>query len=73
MWKMLYVCDPPCLSMRNNAPVEHCVAEVFIPHLEIVRTMKASFTLPAYLTTVVASIAQGGIKILPAVSLKNYC
>ena len=31
-------CDPPCLSMRNNAPVEHCVAEAFIsgfvePHI----------------------------------------
>ena len=24
-------CDPPCLCMRNNAPVEHCVAETFIP------------------------------------------
>ena len=23
-------CDPPCLSMRNNAPVEHCVAETFL-------------------------------------------
>ena len=22
-------CDPPCLSMRNNAPVEHCAAEAF--------------------------------------------
>ena len=22
-------CDPPCLSMRSNAPVEHCVAEAF--------------------------------------------
>ena len=42
-------CDPPCLSMRNNAPVEHCVAEAFILHREIVPTMKASFTLRAYL------------------------
>ena len=25
---------PPCLSMRNNAPVEHCVAEAFILHRE---------------------------------------
>ena len=24
------VCDSPCLSMRNNAPVEHLVAEGFI-------------------------------------------
>ena len=22
-------CDLPCLNMRNNAPVEHCVAEAF--------------------------------------------
>ena len=51
-------CDPPCLSMRNNAPVEHCAAEAFILHREIVLTMKASFTLRAYLTTAVASIAR---------------
>ena len=50
--------DPPCLSMRNNAPVEHCAAEAFILHREIVLTMKASFTLRAYLTTAVASIAR---------------
>ena len=24
---LAHVCNPPCLSMRNNAPVEHCVAE----------------------------------------------
>ena len=40
-----HVFDPPCLSMRNNAPVEHCVAETFILHREIVLTMKACFTL----------------------------
>ena len=28
-----HVCDPPCLSMLHNAPVEHCVAEAFIPVL----------------------------------------
>ena len=43
-----HVCDPPCLSMRNNAPVEHCVAEAFILHREIVLTMKPDFTLRAY-------------------------
>ena len=37
--------------MRNNAPVEHCVAEAFILHREIVLTMKPDFTLRAYLTT----------------------
>ena len=36
--------------MRNNAPMEHCAAEAFILHREIVLTMKASFTLRAYLT-----------------------
>ncbi len=40
--------------MRNNAPVEHCVAEAFTLHREIVLTMKASFSLRAYLTTEVA-------------------
>ena len=30
--------------MRNNAPVEHCVAEAFILHREIVLTMKPDFT-----------------------------
>ena len=35
--------------MRNNAPVEHCVAEAFIPHREIVLTMRVRFTLRAYL------------------------
>ena len=44
--------------MRNNAPVEHCVAEAFILHREIVLTMKAIFTLRAYLTTEVESIAR---------------
>ena len=44
-----HVCDPPCLSMRNNAPVEHCIAEAFILHRGIVRTMKASFNLRAHL------------------------
>jgi len=28
--------------MRNNAPVEHCIAEAFILHREIVRMMKTS-------------------------------
>ena len=40
-------CNPPCLSMRNNAPVEHCVAEAFILR-EIVLAMKPNFTLRAY-------------------------
>ena len=30
--------------MRNNAPVEHCAAEAFILHREIVLTMKPDFT-----------------------------
>ena len=47
-----------CLSMRNNAPVEHCVAEAFIPHREIVPTMKASSTLRAYLMIEITSIAR---------------
>ena len=38
-----------CLSMRNNAPVEHCVAEAFILHRVIVLTMKVNITLCAYL------------------------
>ena len=42
-------CDPQCLSMRNYAPVEHCAAEAFILHREIVLTIKASFTLRAHL------------------------
>ena len=38
------------LSMRNNAPVEHCVAEAFLNlHRGIVLTMKVSFTLRTYL------------------------
>ena len=37
--------------MSNNAPVEHCVAEAFILHREIVLTMNPGFTLRAYLTT----------------------
>ena len=41
---VLAATDPPCLSMRNNAPVEHCVAEAFILHREIVLTMKPDFT-----------------------------
>ena len=36
--------------MRNNAPVEHCVAEAFILHREVALTMKANITLRAYLT-----------------------
>ena len=51
-------CDPPCLSMRNNVPVEHCAAEAFILHREIVFTMKAGITLRAYLTTEVVSIVR---------------
>ena len=47
-----------CLGMRNNAPVEHCVAEAFILHREIVLTMKPDFTLQAYLTTKITSIAR---------------
>ncbi len=35
--------------MRNNAPVEHCIAEAFILRREIVLTMKASVTLCVYL------------------------
>ena len=37
--------------MRNNAPVEHCVAEAFILHREIVLTMKMSIILHAHLTS----------------------
>ncbi len=44
-----HVCDSPCLSMRNNALVEHCVAEEFILHREIVLTVKANVILRAYL------------------------
>ena len=51
-------CDLPCLNMRNNAPVEHCVAEAFILHREIVLTMKPGFTLRAYLTIKITSIAR---------------
>ena len=51
-------CDPPCLSMRNNAPVEHCVAEALILYRRIVLTMKANITLRKYLTTAVAGIAR---------------
>ena len=58
MWKMLYVCDPPCLSMRNNAPVKQCAAEDFILQREIVLTMKTSFTLRAYLMIKITSIAR---------------
>ena len=29
-----------CLSMRNNAPVEHCVVEAFILHRNIERSIK---------------------------------
>ena len=35
--------------MRNNAPVEHCVAEAFILHREIILTMKTGIILRAYL------------------------
>ena len=41
-------CDPPCLSMRNNAPVEHCAAEDFLLYREFI-TVKTGFTLRAYL------------------------
>ena len=44
--------------MRNNAPVEHCAAEAFILHREIVLTMKASFAMHAYPATEVAHIAR---------------
>ena len=52
--------------MRNNAPVEHCVAEAFILHREIVLIlhreivlmMKASITLRAYLMSKDTSIAR---------------
>ena len=47
--------------MRNNAPVEHCVAEAFILHREIVLTMKPDFTLRAYLM----------IKITRKIAIKN--
>ena len=29
-------CDPPCLSMRNNAPVEHCAAEASTFHRKVI-------------------------------------
>ena len=35
--------------------------------------MKADSTLPAYLTTEIGDTARWRIKILPAVSLKNFC
>ena len=54
----LGVLTATCISMRNNAPVEHCVAEAFILHREIVLTMKPGFTLRAYLMTQVTSIAR---------------
>ena len=54
----LSVLAATCLSMRNNAPVEHCVAEAFILHREIVRTMKVSITLRAYLMSKDTSIAR---------------
>ena len=44
--------------MRNNAPVEHCVAEAFILHREIVLTMKAIYTLRAYLMIKITNIAR---------------
>ena len=44
--------------MRNNAPVEHCVAEAFISHCGTVLTMKENITFRAYLTSKVASIAR---------------
>ena len=30
-----HVFDPPCLSMHNNAPVEHCVAEAIILFISV--------------------------------------
>ena len=51
-------CGPPCLSMRNNAPMEHCVAEVFFLHRRIVRTMKPDLPLRAYLMIEITGIAQ---------------
>jgi len=33
--------------MRNNAPVEHCAAEAFILHREIVLTMKNKTLRPS--------------------------
>ena len=55
---LLHSFDPPCLSMRNNAPVEHCVAEAFILHREIVLTMKPDFTFRADLMIKITSIAR---------------
>ena len=34
------VCNLPCLSIRNNVPVEHCVAEACILHRNIERSIK---------------------------------
>ena len=50
--------NPPCISMRINTPVEHCVAETIILHREIVLTMKTNFTLCAYLTSKMTSITR---------------
>ena len=58
--------------MRNNAPVEHCVAEAFILHREIVLTMKASFTLRTYLMTKVARKSAIKNKICEAAAL-SFC
>ena len=42
-------CDPPCLSMRNNAPVEHCVAEALISDAGLQPMSEPNFTLRIHL------------------------
>ena len=39
-----HVFNPPCLSMRNNAPVEYCVAEAFILFISVGEKTLASLS-----------------------------
>ena len=50
------VCDPPCLSMRNNAPVEHCAAEALISDAGLYPTSEKSFNLRIHLTIEITRI-----------------
>ncbi len=49
-------CDPPCLSMRNNAPVEHCVAEALISDAGLQPMSEPNFTLRIHLITQITRI-----------------
>ena len=67
------VCDPPCLSMRNNAPVEHCAAEALISDAGLYPTSEKSFTLRIHLTIEITRILRQRLKSRLLRYEKNRC